>query len=323
MKPNTIISIATRILSITLRRPLLSAILLIALVLGIFGIFAMRGSRPGEIRYSLSPDAERAGKLIDAGSYAAALQVIHESLDRTKTDGGVLCQYSRCLIESLDPGNPGFIQSPLLRDGNYYWAAEIINRSAKTAVELDPEFKRYVADALMKSFAIRARKTLSAGGSTIGVSRDFYYAAEDEFRRTGSMHLSTIQACWTALAIDREIAGAWLPEFENLGCLAMERGKVLDCLMFGNFCGNLRSGEESHDAFKRSNKLLIGAIPQLAAASTADDLTGMISWYVLWYSKELSANPWSIDPQFGQLQASLKKLGRRITLPTDGNDEVP
>ncbi|MCX6878951.1 MAG: hypothetical protein NTW21_34845, partial [Verrucomicrobia bacterium] len=221
------------------RSPFISGVCSLAVMLATSASLTSCGRAPGSVSHKLSDEAARAGKLLDSGSCSAAAQVLDESLAKSKTDAGMLCQYARCLILARDPAYPNFIQSPLFADGEYYWACGVSQRAVTLAAELDPDCKPYLADLIFQAFEKRTKTVFDEGRGCIGTPRDLLLPESGQFRRFSGIELSMINICWDAIKLDPATAKIWAPRYKDLMQIAVKRGKVASAMMLGNLYGDM------------------------------------------------------------------------------------
>lgn len=270
---------------------------------------------PGRASLPLSEDAARAARLLDAGSYDAATEVLKESLGRSKTDPGVLIQYARCLILSRDPAYPNFILSPLVADGRYYWAFGIAKNAVKLAIELDPECKAFAADVVFHAFEKRAIAAFEEGRGCIGQPQSMYYPETGMSRRASGLELSMINIAWSAIETDAATALAWVPRYQRLVDIAVERGKVASAMMLGNLCGDMRQGGRGAEDFIRANRALLDSLEHYQPDPQHNFLQASADEYPACFRDELLADAAAIDPLFAKLENKLAEHGVSIPRP--------
>lgn len=312
MNTNSVTRLINRFGAIVARRPFLSA--------AIAAAAAVAASSPGDDSPDgpskpRSADARRAAELMEAGSVGGALQVLEDSLGRSSADAEVLGQYARCLILARDPANPNFIQTPLVKGGEHYWAAGVAADAADKAAELEPSLKPELARSIFHAFHQRVKTALADGSGCIGVPRDLYFPETGLAQRCSGISLSMINLCWKAIGFDPEAAREWSHDYEILAGEAARRGKVASAMMLGNLAGDMRQGGKGSEDFRMANAALLDALQHHVEDPSHDFLRDVVEAYPDCFRDELLGDEGRNDPLFGKLCAELASRGYRIGSP--------
>ncbi len=276
---------------------------------------SVHASEPAQARgrdYPLTDKAQAVKRLLDAGSFDAAEQVVHRSLEETADDAGLYCQYVRFLILSRDPASPGFIQTPLYRDADHYWATGVAQQASNIATQLDPGCKAYLASLILSAFAERLEKTLEAGRGCIGPGEFLYNPETGGERFAPGTETSMINICWSALSMLG--AQGYTERYEALTERFVRAGKVVSAMMLGNLTGDLHQGGSGDEDFKRANRAFLDVLSHYEPDGIRDWLTDAADSYPQCFHDEMARTESGVvvDSAFAELKSALEARGVEI-----------
>lgn len=261
---------------------------------------------PLAIGISLSAEAQEVSDLIDKNNWESARQVLYGYLRNKKNDAGLYCQYLRYLLSYHDILDLEVKDTPLevppLDRGDgfsgiryYYRISDLTETTAKTAVQLAPQTKSWVADTIFRETYERIKERADKG---LGYLPDSYFP-EEEVLRT--------QILWTAIEISPDAAKRWANQYAELVSIFNNSKATRSATWTANIVGDMRTNSNGDSDFIGATKALREGLEMLKPDGGDPDPRNAIRLYLSAFAKDAERFYRSGDPEYKDLILQVKR----------------